>query len=301
MRKFATIFVLFPLLTWAQYDSLSTKKFRGMGLEFAFNLLDEPTLSFEEYQNVIGSPEFFMHSQDAELMMSDKIFSRNGISARFIFQGRENKRLGAFRHSMFYTGVQYNSGNNYTFRYQDKNIVRSDTITFVSSTAATETYFRDTIYYTDTEYSAASNNIGIYGEFLLQTDKMKPSFGAGFGLAADATFFYQAYVEQDVYYVTALFDEQGNPVYAPVTNSTVLGAPVYSSSSYVYGSDNQVKLPSAYFIRPYIPVRLEASLGDSRLTFDINAKIGTEIQINSRSAVNARMFYSLGMGVNYYL
>src|SRR5690606_37786405 len=124
----------------------------------------EPTLSFDEYRSVINSPEFFIHSDQAELIATDNIFSRNGLRARLIFKGPDAKNLGAFKQSRFVIGALYNAGNNYAFDFNEVNTVRADTITLTSSNGYTETLYRDTIFYMNTRSSARSRNLGVFCE-----------------------------------------------------------------------------------------------------------------------------------------
>jgi hypothetical protein len=277
----------------------------GFGLEADFNLLDEPTLSFTEYIAVLGSPEFFLHSGNAELISSDKIFTRNGLRARIIIKGPDQKNLGAFKQSRFVFGALYNSGNNYTFQFNETIRVRADTITMTASTGSIETLFRDTLFYYDTKYSAKSSNLGIFCEYLIYTGEGMPTLVTGIGIAADMTFIYEAQVKQTLNYTTGLYDENGIIKYTPLIHDPVTNTYSYGTVNFVYGSAKEQRIKTAYFIRPYIPVRIETQLSNrpklKGFTVDINAKIGTEIQINPGASVNARMFYSIGLGLNYYL
>ncbi|MBD3638895.1 MAG: hypothetical protein HUJ25_16195 [Crocinitomicaceae bacterium] len=303
MRLLVTFMLILPVLGRSQSEK--DNKFMGFGFEGVVNLLDEPTLSFSEYKSVVGHPEFFLHSDNAELIASDNLFYRNGLRARFIFRGPDAENLGAFKQSRFVTGLLYNSGNNYTFQFSETYRVRADTVTLTSSSGSTETLYRDTIYYNDTEYSARSQNVGLFCEYLIYTGEGMPGLATGIGIATDMTLLYEAQVRQTLNYSTALYDESGIARYTPVVYNPNTDTYSYGNVNYVYGNSNLQKISTAYFIRPYIPIRIEAALSDrpklSNFTVDINGKIGTEIQINPGASVNARMFYSLGLGLNYYL
>jgi hypothetical protein len=303
MRFTVLIILLFPLLGLSQVEK--ERKFIGLGLEADFNLFDEPTLSFEEFKSVLNAPEFFLHSSNAELVSTDNIFTRNGLRARFIFKGPDNENLGVFKKSRFVVGALYNAGNNYTFEFNESSSVRADTLVINSSSGTTQTLYVDTIFYNETKYSANSKNMGVFAEFLLYAGENTPKFSVGFGVAADMTLQYNAQVKQTLNYWTGLFDENGIAQYAPVSYNPATDIYSFETINYVYGNSKEQGIKTAFFIRPYIPVRLETRVSDrpklSKFSVDINAKIGTEIQINPRASVNARMFYSIGMGLNYYL
>ncbi|UKN03120.1 hypothetical protein K6119_06285 [Paracrocinitomix mangrovi] len=293
-----------PLFGWAQDQT--DKVLTGFGVEAAFNLLDEPTLSFTEYGKVINNPEFFLHSSDAELIASSTLFTRNGINARMIFKGPDLSNMGAFKRSKFDLGVGYNGGNNYAFEFRDKITVRSDTLTLTSSTGSIETLYRDTIFYHSTVYSASSKNISVFGEYLIFLGDKNPGFGVGLGAAFDMTLYNHAQVRHTISYETGLYDENGVLSYAEVESYSGSNNGYYAPAiTQIYSNTVEQEVKMAYFIRPYIPVRIETPLSNlpalSKFTVDINAKIGTEVQINPRASVNARMFYSLGIGLNYYM
>ena len=301
MRLLLSVLILLPIFGLAQSEN--ERRLIGFGLEGSLNVLDEPTLSFEEYKSVINSPEFFLHSDSAELLSSSQLFTRNGVALRLILKGKTHKNLGAFKQSKFNIGALYNSGNNYSFNFRRIDRVRLDTITLSSSTGTVETVYQDTIYYHDTEYSARSQNLGIYGEFIISTGEGMPGLSTGVGLAVDMTMLYEAQVRQTLIYESGLFTQEGTPAYITVVNPQGQGA--LATNTFVYGNSKTSRIKMAYFIRPYIPVRLETALSDrpnmAHFSVDINAKIGTEIQFNPNASINARMFYSIGLGLSYYL
>ena len=299
VMRITLVILFFPLLAFCQEED--QKKFIGFGIEGSLNILDEPTLSFDEYKSVVDSPDFFVHSLNSELLAVSHLFRRNGASVRFIFNGPTHKNLGAFQHSKFFLGASYNAGNNYSFNFNDVNRVRVDTLTITSSSGDVETHYRDTVYYLNTSYSAKSQNIGIYAEYLVFLGDKKEGFATGLGLASDITLMYDAQARQTLHYETGLYNGAGIPTYYEVNSN----GSINSSENTEYGIPNNKKLGMAYFIRPYIPVRIETKISNhpkmANFTLDLNVKIGTEIQINPQASVNARMYYSLGFGLNYYL
>ena len=303
MRIIVLILLIFPFFSISQDEKV--RKFLGFGLEGDFNLLDEPTLSFDEYQAIIGEQNFFIHNSSAELISTDQLFTRNGVRARLIFKGPDNKNLGAFKQSRFVVGALYNQGNNYTFEFSRDEFVRGDTVTMIHSGGYTEVLYKDTIYHHSTMYTANSRNLGLFCEYLIYTGEGMPALATGIGIASDMTLLYEAKAVQNTDYTTGLFNDSGIAQYAPVEYNAGNDTYTYSHYTYVSEQNQSRKIKTAYFIRPYIPVRLETPLSNRpklmNFTVDINGKIGTEIQINPGASVNARMFYSLGIGLNYYL
>lgn len=303
MRFVALILICFLSPAYSQEENDRT--FIGFGLEGNINLLDEPTLSFSEYKDVIADPTFFTHSTNAELIATDNFFNRNGVKMRFMFRGPDNQNLGAFKQSRFVVGALYNGGNNYTFDFKETQIKRADTVTLTSSTGYSETLYRDTIFYFDTRYTARSRNVGLFFEYLIHTGEGMPGLITGLGISTDMTLQYVANVENQLTYSTGLYDEGGVAKYTPLIYNHETDSYSYGLLNRVSNSSSSKNIKTAYFIRPYIPVKIEARLSNRpnlfNFTVDINAKIGTEVQINPGASVNARMFYSVGLGLNYYL
>lgn len=303
MRIFVLILVLIPVFSISQNEKV--RKFMGFGVEADFNLLDEPTLSFNEYQAIVNGSNFFVHDPSAELYSTDQLFTRNGVRARFIFKGPDNENLGAFKQSRFVIGALYNEGNNYTFEFKRDEFIRGDTITLQYSNGYTDVMYKDTVYHHSTSYTANSRNLGVFCEYLIYTGEGMPALATGIGVASDMTILYEANSVKTIDYTTGLFNESGIAVYAPLQYNAGNDTYTYLQYNSVSEQQSRQKIRTAFFIRPYIPIRLETPLSNrpklSNFTVDINGKIGTEIQINPGASVNARMFYSLGIGLNYYL
>jgi len=304
MKFLFGVFLLVPVLGWSQTDD--NRKLIGFGIEGAINFFDESSISYSEFKSMLDSPEFFLEGSEAMNHTSPRMYSRNGLGASFMFKGPSSERMGPFKRTRFNVGAHYNSGSTFSFEFNERYRARQDTVVLTSSTGLVETFYRDTLYSTSTEYSTKVKNVGLFAEYLIYTGEGWPSLSTGIGIAADGSISYAAQVRQTINYETGLYYQDGG-VYsispAPSPQQGTNGS--YNTSNFLYGNSESRQIQTSYFLRPYIPIRFESALSNrpklSNITLDIVAKVGAEIHISPSSTVNTRMFYSLGVGFNYYL
>lgn len=306
MRFTLSFFFILPFLVFSQKNQ--DQKILGYGIDANVNYLDKSSISYSEFKALAVDTDFFPDQlPTAQHLTAKNIQNRFGIAANIVLKGMNKMSLGPVKRSRFNLGVSYMQGGSYSFNFSEYNSIRYDTIIISSSLGTIEKKYRDSIYWNYTSYATFTRNIGFFGEYLMYTAEGWPSFSTGLGISADMSMNYVIRMNQEESYQIAIYNENEQFLYydnlvdqeADQFNGT------YPTEQIYQGSENEVEAKRSFFIRPYIPIRIESPITNkehfSHITMHIQAKLGAELHLTPSVGVNTRMFYAVGVGFNYYL
>jgi len=306
MRFILSFILILPVHVFSQ--QVENQRILGYGIDANLNYLDNSNISFSEFKALAIDSDFFSDQlPTAQLLNAKNVQNRFGIAANVVLKGKDKMSLGPVKKSRFNVGVSYMQGGSYGFNFSEYNKVRYDTITVTSSLGSVEKKYRDSIYWINTSYSSFIRNIGLFGEFLMYTSEGWPSFSTGLGISADMSMKYVIKMNREESFQIAINNENEQFLYydklVDQEDGQFIGT--YPTEQIYQGSENEVAAKRSFFIRPYIPIRIESPITNkeqfSHITMHIQAKIGAELHLTPSVGANTRMFYAVGIGFNYYL
>lgn len=271
----------------------------GVGLQ----IMKPSSMMYSEFKTTVNASDFFVENASAGEITSDKLYSRQFVSATAQFRILKEIKILIFKRFNLNVGSTFSNGQNLTYSFTENYTARGDSV-WVTQGNNTDLYFSDSLYRIDTEYSTEVKNIGLFTEFWMSTEE-KSGFAIGVGLLGQFAVENKLYLKHDTYFTTALYDQMGQPAWVKPSTSGIGTQGTVYSMTLANSLNNSVSLSSLYYFTPYVPIKFEARLSEGpvlkNITVDLNAKVGYEVQFSGANINAGRLFYQLGFGLNYYL